>query len=379
MRRKDASFSLRLLTSAVADRPDVDAALALFVKNTLPFLRTKTNQIRTKIRSPKTPEGSFYFAAFYRGDTVIGFAMFGHYPRARLVVVDHMVIERAQRGHAAFYIFVQLLQDVIQSLALDVDFTAAEVEEGVFGDEQSGGAELVRLLGQVGFGEVHAEYVLPNMEPRDYEARYEGVLMLRGPEKLHNIRREDLNTVYHTILFDHYLPWYRDFFGGEITGYERHLLQLYREFELRLHNKPIVGVNGPRENVLTETPPPSPSMHALRLVGAHVALFALTAAIITGALFVLKPPPYVTLPLIIGILAVFAGIVLVSRGGAVELLEWISRVLPADRRKSHYRQGDAEAGSSPTGDRKQRSRKKDSDARSTDKPTQKGGGNSATS
>jgi hypothetical protein len=29
---------------------------------------------------------------------IIGFAMFGYYPKSKLVVVDHMVIDNEQRG-----------------------------------------------------------------------------------------------------------------------------------------------------------------------------------------------------------------------------------------------------------------------------------------
>ena len=84
MRRTDASFGIRMLGPRPADRDDVDRALAIFVRNTSPLLRTKTNQIWAKIASPETPEGHFYFAAFYRSDIVIGFAMFGYYSHSHL-------------------------------------------------------------------------------------------------------------------------------------------------------------------------------------------------------------------------------------------------------------------------------------------------------
>jgi hypothetical protein len=92
----------------------LDRALAIFVQNTSPLLRTKTNQIRAKIAAPVTPEGHFYFAALYRSSEVIGFAMFGYYPRSRLIAIDHMAIDHLHRGAAAFYVFAQLLQDTIQ-------------------------------------------------------------------------------------------------------------------------------------------------------------------------------------------------------------------------------------------------------------------------
>ena len=61
------------------------------------------------------------------------------------------------------------------------------------------------------------------MEPKNYEARYDGILMLRGADRLYRIRREDLLGIAHTILFDHYLPWYRDFFDDQIGTYRKYL------------------------------------------------------------------------------------------------------------------------------------------------------------
>lgn len=336
MRRTDASFAIRLLGSKPADRDDVDRALGIFVRNTSPLLRTKTNQIRAKIASPETPEGRFYFAALYRGELVIGFVMFGYYPRNRLVVVDHLVIDSDHRGDAAFYVFAQLLQDVIQGLNLEVDFTAVELEKGSdFGGSQTSGAELVKLLGQIGFGEVHVAYVLANMEAKNYEARYDGVLMLRGTERLYKIRREDLLDVVRVILFDHYLPWYRDFFGEGIGSYRAYLERLYLEFESRLKDDPVIKINGPNKDVLINTSvvrPRSPEATA----AIYLMMFAVTAAISTAVLYFLHTPASLTVPVLLTLLAVFVGIAAASRGQALEVFERIISVLPGGRNKSRY-------------------------------------------
>jgi hypothetical protein len=41
-----ASFSVEALGAGAGDRPDLDAALAIYIKNTSPLLRTLTQQIR---------------------------------------------------------------------------------------------------------------------------------------------------------------------------------------------------------------------------------------------------------------------------------------------------------------------------------------------
>jgi hypothetical protein len=75
--------------------------------------QTDSDQIRTKISSPKTREGTFYFAALYRDDAMIGFAMFGHYPRSKVAVIDHLIIQPGQRVDAAFAIFTAALFEKI--------------------------------------------------------------------------------------------------------------------------------------------------------------------------------------------------------------------------------------------------------------------------
>jgi len=368
MRRTDASFGIRMLGPRPPDRDDVDRALAIFVRNTSPLLRTKTNQIRAKIASPETAEGHFYFAAFYRTDVVIGFAMFGYYPRGHLVVVDHLVIDEGHRGDAAFYVFAQLLQDAIQSLDIEVDFVAVELEKGTdFGGGQTGGSELVKLLGQVGFGQVHTDYVLANMEPKNYEARYDGILMLRGADRLYRIRREDLLAIAHVILFDHYLPWYRDFFGDQIETYRKYLEQLYSEFETRLKSDPVIKVNGPEADLLISGPVPS-HRSPEAIAAMYLLMFAATAAIATAVLYVLRTPASLTVPVLLALLALFVGIAATSRGHAIEVLEQIIAALPGARGKSRYPRSNQKSKALPKPDRQFRNTRIRLDDQSIDTP-----------
>ncbi|WP_342709579.1 hypothetical protein AAFG13_34710 [Bradyrhizobium sp. B124] len=360
MRRVKASFELRLLDPTPADRADVDKALAIFIQNTSPLLRTKTNQIRQKIGDPTTPEGTFYFAGLLRSKSIIGFAMFGYYPNSKLVVVDHMVIDRDHRGDAAFYIFAQLLHDTIQGLDLEIDFTAVELEDGnEYGSEQTGGNELVRLLGQVGFGKVHADYFLANIEPVNYEAKYPGILMLRGSQKLYRIRKEDLLQISRGILFEHYLPWYRDFFGTQTGAYQRYLEHLHQDFANRLGNQPTVKVNGPEADALIASPANVPVRSNEFRVGQYIAMFAAVAFIASTIIYELSVPPHWAIPLLIAFVAVFGGIVAISSGRSLEVFEAAIQFLRGGRQKSRYPQIRPSSKDAEQTRRQLRNRKKD--------------------
>jgi hypothetical protein len=351
----DASFRVRALGPSAPDRADLDAALSIFTRNTSPLLRTQANQIRQKIRKPNNPHGTFYFLAFYRGDVVIGFAMFGHYPRTRLVAIDHMAIAEGQRGSAAFYVFAQLIRDLTENLGLEVDFAIVEVERhNRFGGDQTGGQDLVRLLGQVGFGEVHMDYVIPNMEPRSDAMGYEGTLMIRGPQKLYSIRREDLVELYRTVVYEHYLPWFRDFLGAEGPGYEDYLDGVFQAFRDQLKETPIVRVNGEEVDQLVAQPRlPVPRTAEVRAL-YYTATFGICCGVLVAAAAFLKVQNNLLPMIFIALLVVFAGVVAVSSGRAYDVFQLAISSLPGGRHRSRYPQSGGSPGAIGTARRRSR-------------------------
>jgi hypothetical protein len=361
MRSSDASFRVRLLTKGHADKTDFDTALAIFVRNSPPAFRTKTNEIRVKMAPGHEAERSLYIAALYRGDLVIGFAMYSYLPRSRLLIIDHMVIERDQRGTAAFFVFSQLLHDVIQKSELEIDYTVLEVEKNVqLGSDETGGTKLVRLLSQVGFGEVHATYFMPNMEPKDYKARFEGVLMLRGSEKIHKIRREDLLEIYRSIYYDHYLAWFAEFFDTQqLFDYQAHLDTLYQNATDTLSTEAIVQVNGAEPNGLIEVSQADTNRSKEAIAAMYVVMFVAVALVVLIPLFLLKVSGTFIVPIILALLLLFSGILAAGSGRAFDVLEHISGYL-GGRRKSHYRQTFQPLATSPKVRQKRRASPPDS-------------------
>ena len=205
------------------------------------------------------------------------------------------------------------------------------------------------------------------MEPKNYEARYSGILMIRGVEKLYRIRREDLLEIYRGILFDHYFPWYRDFFGEKTADYHRYLQRLYQHFESSMKSEPVIKVNGPEADVLIAQRTLRPRTPEFTLA-LYLLMFVVTVVLLATVLYILKTPPYLSVPVLLALLAVFAGIVATSRGRALDVWERVISVLPNGKRKLRYPPKIEGRESSPRRDLPPQSETTGSPDRSSDTP-----------
>ncbi|HTR87754.1 MAG TPA: hypothetical protein VMI56_24955 [Reyranella sp.] len=326
------SYSLRLLTPA--DNDAVDKALKIFTDTTAPDLRTDTDQIRHKIAKPETAEGHFYFAAFYREENLIGFVMFGHYRKSRLVVIDHIAIAEAERKNAAFYEFVSLLQSEIADLKLGVDFIAVEVEDREFTDGEAGGREFVQLLTWIGFREVKTKYLLADMDAGEH-SEHPGVLMLKPSAKRTEIDGDLLAGIYHSILFDHYFPWYRDFLEEDVDDYRKYLEGLDKKFRARVGKSKAIKLGGSK----ADQPPPASLPEDVRLHILHLAGLALFALIIAGVLLAVPHEEKQTAGLVLALLCAYAAFVLITKNRAAYVFKTLLAVLPVAKEHSRSRPG----------------------------------------
>src|ERR1700733_819147 len=125
----------------------MEKALMVFARNTSPLLRTHTNQIQFKFANQNNPYGTFFFVGLYQDRRIVGFAMFGYYPRRRIIAIDHMAIDEEFRKHGSFYVFSALLQRFVEERCPDYDFVVAEIAiDTEFSSDEIGGRALIRLL-----------------------------------------------------------------------------------------------------------------------------------------------------------------------------------------------------------------------------------------
>jgi hypothetical protein len=215
-----------------------------------------------------------YYIGLRQNDEMVGFAMLGYFARRRVVLIDHLVIDGEHRKHGAFFVFASLLRSFIEKHCPNFDYVVAEVAiDREFAEDEVSGQSVVRILRQVGFGEVRVKYSLANTEPEEFRRTYRGALMIRSSQKILALRAEEFLSIYDVILFDHYLGWYRDFFGDLAANYEAHLRQLHKDMQRQIGNKPTILVNGAKEDQIDPPLPRRPS----RSLGPveHVLLFLL--------------------------------------------------------------------------------------------------------
>lgn len=287
------------------DRNELERALMVFARTTSPLLRTHTNQIQTKFDRPNNPHGTFFFVGLYQDHHIVGFAMFGYYPRCRVVAIDHVAIEEGYRKHGSFYVFASLLQRCIEERCPNYDFAVAEIAvDREFEKDEISGRALIRLLRQIGFGQAQVRYELANAEPRDYRKNYRAALMMRGTQKITQLRCETFLDVYEAILFEHYLPWYKDFFGEFTSKYEAYLRGLHKDMKAQLQSMPTIIINGADHDELSPKPPPSRRFLGLPISSiGHVVGFALVLIPSTAAAWLLglKETSLLLFPLVIAL------------------------------------------------------------------------------
>src|SRR4051812_31086559 len=99
----------------------------IFSRNTASGHRTLANQIQYKFENPNNPHGTFFYVGLYEDREIVGLAMFGYYPRRRVVVFDHLTVSADRRKHGAYYGFSSLLKECIEENCPDFTYIAVEI------------------------------------------------------------------------------------------------------------------------------------------------------------------------------------------------------------------------------------------------------------
>jgi hypothetical protein len=315
---------IRVFGRTGPDAAELTKALLLFSRNTSPAHRTQSNQIQYKFDHPDNPYGTFFYVGLYESGEIVGFAMFGYYPRRRVVVFDHLTIAAERRKHGAYYDFASLLKECIEENCPDFAYVVAEITiDPAFADDDFSGAALIWLLRRVGFGRVQTAYFLPTMEKRTYKQNVEAALMLSGAHQTKRIRTEDLLDVYEVILFEHYLPWFRDFFDDWLPQYEAHLKRLFDDFRRRIAKKTTITVNGSRYDELSGTRPHRRKVLLgvpARTVG-HFVLFLILLTTVAVISWLLQLSDRAMLLVSLSALLAFSGLAAISDAKAYRVFE----------------------------------------------------------
>ena len=334
MTKLRTTHELHIFGNNKKDQDDLTRALVVFVRNTSHVLRTSTNQISFKFDHPESNSRcTMYYIGLKRDGVIVGFCMLGYFPRARVVLIDHLVIDAENRKYGAFFVFASLIRSLIEERFPAFDYVVAEVAtDREFSDDEVSGKAVIKILRQVGFGEVRVRYALANTEPREFRRTYKGSLLIRAAQKISSLRAEEFLTIYNVILFDHYLGWCKDFFGSLTPKYESHLNQLYISMENQLRDKATVFVNGATEDqTVPQTKPRSTG--PLMKSTVHVILFLLVATVLIGLGWLFAITGMLFLSTVVVIILSFAAIMSLTNSRALNLTQQLIDLLKRIFRK----------------------------------------------
>ena len=227
------------------DKARLAEALAVYSRSTSAGIRTRTNEILSKICHPETAKGQLLFLSLHKGRSIVGFALLAYFQKNQTIVIDHLAIDEEHRKHGSFYVFSSLIQQLILEKYPEYDYVVAEIPiDKQFSYDGVNGNALVRLLRSVGFKRAQVKYRLPNIDARIYKKTYDAALMIRGAHHLSEPRSEDLIELVRVIMFDFYSDWYKDFLAADFVSYERHLNELFKQFKTSLNGRASVLLNG---------------------------------------------------------------------------------------------------------------------------------------
>jgi hypothetical protein len=263
--------------------PDFASALLVYVRNTSAAIRTDTNEIAYWLdRFTEQFGHPFYVFGFYRDDELIGFAEGAYFADERLVVLDYLVIDEANRQNNVFFEFVDQLKRFLEAAHLEYRYAVVEACYGPGLEYPSPETCLLtRLLKLQGFRVIRAPYYQPRLLLDDAESGMQGDLLIYSTTNLDRIHTETYLTIVRCIYYKYYLPW-QSITKDPQEAYKKHLDSLYTKIQTELGKKREILVNGHKKILAPPARRPVMTLHKVTsfAIQALIVVILLTAAML---------------------------------------------------------------------------------------------------
>ncbi|HEV2853218.1 MAG TPA: hypothetical protein VHC97_10485 [Thermoanaerobaculia bacterium] len=288
----ETTYSLRLFENAKKDESALADALNLYVLHTPPQERTSSNEILYWFSHYNDQfEDRLLLFGFYRNGALIGFAELAWFLEEKIVVLDYMTIQEEYERNNTFFEFLDQLKSFLERNRFEFDFIVTEIpysSHDAMPDESS--RLWIQLLRIHGFGLVHAKYQHPQLGKYNLESATPGALMLFARGGTRSIKKESYILIVDTILFKHYLRWYKPFLGNKISAYESSLRKIRSSIQSSIQGD-HVDVNGAARTLPT-TPAPrqQPSFRLKDFIFPSFLIIVLNMLVMAMLAYLLKLP-----------------------------------------------------------------------------------------
>jgi hypothetical protein len=276
-----ASYKLKHFQSS--RDPDFASALLVYVRNTSAAIRTDTNEIAYWLdRFAEQFGHPFYVFGFYRDNELVGFAEGAYFADERLVVLDYLVIDEANRQNNVFFEFVDHLKRFLEAAHLEYRYA---VVEACYGPGQEYPSQdtclLTRLLKLQGFRVIRAPYYQPRLLLDDAESGMQADLLIYSTTNLDRIHTETYLTIVRCIYYKYYLPW-QTVTKDPQEAYKKHLDSLYTRIQGELGKKQEILVNGHKKILKSSAQRPVMTLHRVTSFSlqALIVIILLTASML---------------------------------------------------------------------------------------------------
>jgi len=204
-------LELVLLNGYENRQKELGAAMSLYAKHTPPHLKTPTEEIAYwSERYNRTFKNILMQYGLLSNNKVIGFCEITLFPHKRFIMADQIVVHPHQRNITIFSAFIDLMIEDLDQRDHEYDFAAVEIPLAHGSNEPYASERLMmRLLKFHGFGVVKQYYEMPNLDPASSEAEGSAYLMLYVKGGTSAIASTTYVKILETIVYEHYLDWYR--------------------------------------------------------------------------------------------------------------------------------------------------------------------------
>lgn len=195
------------------------AAINIYQKTVAHNEKTNSNEISWVLdHSKRFKKSTPFFFGLELNNKIIGFAEISYIKRTRFIIIDYIAIDHVYKTHSAFYSFILLILDYLNSIHLDYDYIGTEMLTSF---EDAVSKKEISEFELEGFKVVNALYIQPCLEINNFDSQQEAILMISQRNKsVSNISKNNYFEIVNSIYFDYYYEWDSFFFKDEIEGNE---------------------------------------------------------------------------------------------------------------------------------------------------------------